>query len=70
MEPGTEPTPNGDAMFNRAVKMALAAGTTMAIAGAGAVVLPGGQAPVQATVQASLPPRPAPAARSTPRTAC
>ena len=39
-------------MFNRAVRMALAAGATMAIAGA--VVLPGGQAPVQATVRTTV----------------
>jgi len=40
-------------MFNGAVKMALAAGFTVALATAGAVVLPGGQATGQATVQAA-----------------
>jgi hypothetical protein len=36
-------------MFNGVTKMMLAAGFTVALAGAGAVVLPGGQAAVQAT---------------------
>lgn len=40
-------------MVNGAVKMALAAGCTVALAGAGAVVLPGGQATGQVTGQAT-----------------
>ena len=41
-------------MVNGAVKMALAAGCAVALAGAGAVVLPGGQATGQVTGQATV----------------